>query len=266
MAQRRMFSLKVVDTDSFLDMSPTAQLLYFHLGMRADDDGFVSNPKRIQRMLGVPDDDVTVLATKGFIIPMATSGVCVITHWPMNNLIKSDRHNPTIYQEEFTRLKIEHGTYIIDFGFQNGSKMVPLLEPQVRLGKDRLNITPISPLLHDITSDNDDSAVAVASATLTPNSEKWFTLWHSLMGFPITRRIGENQKSLNGLVKEYGKDSVKQSLEALAYAKKQPKKKQPFFVQYTTSFMKVRDNWDNIQSFMTSEVTETHLTRELIAS
>ena len=143
MAQRRMFSLKVVDTDNFLDMSPTAQNLYFHLGMRADDDGFVANPKKIMKFIGAPDDDMKVLIVKGFIIPMATNGVCVITHWKTNNLIKSDRYTETIYLEEKSRLDEKNGVYgyfsdniVPKIG--NGSKMVPVVEPQVRLGKVRL--------------------------------------------------------------------------------------------------------------------------------
>ena len=60
MANRRMFSLDVVDTDRFLDMSASAQALYFHLGMRADDDGFVNNPKKICRMTGASEDDLRV--------------------------------------------------------------------------------------------------------------------------------------------------------------------------------------------------------------
>src|SRR3990167_156626 len=97
MAQRRMFSLKVIDTDNFLDMSPTAQNLYFHLGMRADDDGFVASPKKIMQICGAPDDDMKVLIAKGFIIPMATNGVSVITHWKVNNLIRPDRYVETEY-------------------------------------------------------------------------------------------------------------------------------------------------------------------------
>lgn len=135
MAQRRMFSLKVIDTDSFLDMSPTAQNLYFHLGMRADDDGFIASPKKIMKMVGAPEDDFRVLVTKGFVVPMATNGVCVISHWKMNNLIKSDRYTETIYLEEKGRLTENNGVYTVDI---MGSKMVPTMEPQVRLGKDRL--------------------------------------------------------------------------------------------------------------------------------
>ena len=86
MAQRRMFSLKVIDTDEFLDMPQSSQLLYFHLAMRADDDGFVSNPKKIMKITGSGDDDAKVLTAKNFIIPFE-SGVCVIRHWRIHNYI-----------------------------------------------------------------------------------------------------------------------------------------------------------------------------------
>lgn len=69
MAKRRMFSLDVVDTDSFLDLPASSQSLYFHLGMRADDDGFVSSPKRITAMVGAAGDDLKLLIAKGFVRP-----------------------------------------------------------------------------------------------------------------------------------------------------------------------------------------------------
>jgi len=135
MAQRRMFSLKVVDTDMFLDMSPTAQNLYFHLAMRADDDGFVSNPKKIAKMVSPADDDLKMLTAKEFIIPFQ-SGVIVIRHWKENNYIQSDRKHDTIYQEEKKLLREENGGIyrLNDSCIQNGYKM----DTEVRLGKVRL--------------------------------------------------------------------------------------------------------------------------------
>ena len=97
MAQRRMFSKNVARTDQFLDMSQSAQNLYFHLGLEADDDGFVS-PKMIMRMLGSTQDDFTMLVIRGFIIPFQ-SGVIVIRHWKINNELKSDRYKPSIRME-----------------------------------------------------------------------------------------------------------------------------------------------------------------------
>ena len=99
MARRRMFSLDVVDTDRFLDMPSSTQALYFHLGMRADDDGFVASPKRTAAMCGCSADDLNLLAAKGFVRPFE-SGVLVIIDWRKNNQIRPDRYTPTQFLEE----------------------------------------------------------------------------------------------------------------------------------------------------------------------
>lgn len=107
MAQRRMFSLQVTDTDKFLDMSASAQALYFHLGMHGDDDGFVGSPRKIARTAGCNDDDLRLLAAKGYIIPFE-SGVVVIADWKINNTLKNDRYHPTLYSTEKSRLTTDH--------------------------------------------------------------------------------------------------------------------------------------------------------------
>lgn len=99
MAQKRMFSLSVVDTDRFLEMPISARLLYYELGMRADDDGFVDNWRKLLLFTGLKEDDLKILITKSFIIPFE-SGVIVIRHWRMNNYLQNDRTKPTIYQNE----------------------------------------------------------------------------------------------------------------------------------------------------------------------
>lgn len=99
MADRRMFSKSIIDSDLFLDMPQSAQCLYFHLGMRADDDGFVNSPKKIQRIIGASNDDFKLLFAKQFVIPFE-SGVVVIKHWKIHNYIQKDRYKPTIHQEE----------------------------------------------------------------------------------------------------------------------------------------------------------------------
>lgn len=106
MAERRMFAKTIIDSDAFLDMSLSTQALYFHLSMRADDDGFVNNPKKIQRMIGCGDDELKMLIAKKFIIPFE-SGICVIKHWRMHNYIRNDRYKETVYTEEKSRLFIE---------------------------------------------------------------------------------------------------------------------------------------------------------------
>lgn len=99
MAQRRMFSKKITDTDKFLEMPLSSQALYFHLNMGADDDGFIDRPKTIQKTIGASDDDMKLLIAKQFIIPFE-SGIVVIKDWRIHNYIRKDTYQPTIYQEE----------------------------------------------------------------------------------------------------------------------------------------------------------------------
>lgn len=132
MAERRMFSKQIISSDKFLDMPLSAQSLYFQLGMQADDDGFVGNPKKIQRMLGASDDDARLLVAKNFLLPFET-GVIVITHWRLHNYIQKDRYKPTIYQAEAQQIRVtKTKEYSLDTKcIHNVSK----LDTQVRLGK-----------------------------------------------------------------------------------------------------------------------------------
>lgn len=136
MAERRMFAKTIIDSDAFLDMPLSTQALYFHLSMRADDEGFVNNPKKIQRMTGASDDDVKLLIAKRFVIPFE-SGVCVIKHWLIHNYIQKDRFKPTVYKDERASLVVKQNkSYsIMDTECIHD---VSRLETQVRLGKDRL--------------------------------------------------------------------------------------------------------------------------------
>ena len=136
MAERRMFAKTIIDSDAFLDMPMSTQALYFHLSMRADDDGFINNPKRIQRMIGASDDDLKLLIAKSFII-VFESGVVVIKHWKIHNYIQSDRYKPTVYAEEKSLLDIKKNkAYTLNSNecIQN----VYITDTQDRLGKDRL--------------------------------------------------------------------------------------------------------------------------------
>ena len=111
MAKRRMFAMTIVDSDAFLDMPLSTQALYFHLNMRADDDGFINNPKKIMRMINTSEDDFRVLIAKSFIINF-DSGVVVIKHWRVHNLFRKDRHQKTSYPDEFETLDVkENGSY-----------------------------------------------------------------------------------------------------------------------------------------------------------
>ena len=145
MAERRMFAKTIIDSDAFIDMPLSTQALYFHLSMRADDDGFINNPKRIQRMIGCADDDLKLLIAKRFILPF-DSGVVVIKHWKIHNYIRNDRYKPTIYGAERAKLRVkENGAYTdnlidgIPLGIPNGYQMDTqdrIEEGEDKIGKD----------------------------------------------------------------------------------------------------------------------------------
>lgn len=119
-----MFTKQIVDSDAFLDMPLSSQCLYFHLNMRADDDGFVNNPRKIQRMVGASDDDLKLLLAKRFILGFE-SGVIVIKHWRMHNLLRKDRYNPTQYQEEKSTLQLKPNGAYTDHGNQLATTWQP---------------------------------------------------------------------------------------------------------------------------------------------
>lgn len=103
MAQKRMFDKTITNSDEFIEMPMSSQVLYFHLSMNADDDGFINNWKSIMRMTGSKEDDLKVLIAKQFIIPFE-SGVIVIKHWRINNFLRKDRHIDTKFQKELSML------------------------------------------------------------------------------------------------------------------------------------------------------------------
>ena len=154
MAERRMFAKSVIDSDLFLDMPPTTQMLYFHLAMRADDDGFINNPRRIQRMIGASDDDMRILIAKQFILTFQ-SGVIVIRHWKIHNYIQKDRYRPSaceekdfIYLDKTKAYEISDTKCIHDVSKEDTDLDAKRVQDgyvgkvrlgKVRLGKDRLD-------------------------------------------------------------------------------------------------------------------------------
>ena len=132
MARRRMFSPDIVCSDAFLDMPTSSRELYFQLGMKADDDGFV-NPRGTMRMCGASEDDLKLIITKRFVLPFE-NGVIVIKHWKINNLVRKDWYRPTQYIEQKKTLYIkENGSYTEDCN--QGTLLVNESLTQVRLGK-----------------------------------------------------------------------------------------------------------------------------------
>lgn len=136
MAERRMFTKRITESDAFLDMPSSTQMLYFHFSMNADDDGFVNNPKKIQKMCGASDDDFKLLIAKSFII-LFDSGIIVIKHWKMHNYIQADRYRPTDYVEEKSMLGIKSNkAYTLDVSKMDTECIQNGYIGKVSIGKD----------------------------------------------------------------------------------------------------------------------------------
>lgn len=174
MANRRMFSKTVTETDSFYSLSAKAQSLYFHLAMNADDDGCVSSPVR---SCGADGKTLRVLEQNGYIFRFE-SGLVVIADWHVHNLLRKDRYTKSVYQEELSRLvKDESGRYFLAelvakrlpngaiTGCQDGCQTVTPVKDRIgkgSLGKDRID---------EESSDEDSSTKppAAAAATAPPH-------------------------------------------------------------------------------------------------
>lgn len=225
MAQKRMFSLKIVDTDAFLDMPQGSQLLYFHLAMRADDDGFVSNPKKIMKISNSADDDMKVLVAKEFIIPFER-GVCVIKHWLVHNIIRQDRYIETEHIEEKNKLALNKGKYeIIENVLPLGNQMAP----QIRLDKIRL----------------DKNSIADKSAKKTKFSSLGGSVLKSFEEIDPKNKTYYNNKTQRSacdfLIEEYGLDKVLQAIKILP----QINTKKLYIKQITTPY-ELKENWIKI--------------------
>lgn len=205
MAERRMFSKTIIDSDAFLDMPLSTQSLYFHLSMRADDDGFINNPKKIQRMIGCSDDDIKLLFAKRFVIPFE-SGVCVIKHWRIHNYIRTDRYKETVYKEEKDQLILkDNNAYSLnDVGIPNGIPSVDQMETQVRLGKVRLGKVSIDNSIINNT----------CSSELQPIIDKWNAL--GLQNLKFINSGTKRHIMLQARIKEYGIDAIISAIESIS--------------------------------------------------
>lgn len=150
MANRRMFAKTIIDSDAFLEMPTSTQCLYFHLSMRADDEGFINNPKKIQRIVGASEDDLKLLIMKRFLIPFE-SGIVVIKHWKIHNYIQKDRFHETSYLEEKAQLYVkENDVYTLD-----SNKGVPCIQDVSKIKKNVSNVYPTC--IQDVSMLNEDS-------------------------------------------------------------------------------------------------------------
>ena len=202
MAERRMFAKTIIDSDAFLDMPQSTQLLYFHLSMRADDDGFINNPKSIMRNVKCNDDDLTLLAAKKFIINFG-SGIVVIKHWKIHNYIAKDRYKETKYKQEKSMLSLdENNSYTLEENDMYTECIQPVYEmdTQVRLGKDRLG-----------KDNNIISKDIISSTKVQPVIDKWNSL--NLQKLVCIKEGTNRYKLLNARIKDYGMDSVLKAID-----------------------------------------------------
>ena len=202
MAERRMFAKTIIDSDAFLEMPMTAQLLYFHLSMRGDDDGFINKPKAIMRLCGAKDDDLKILFAKKFVIPF-DSGVVVIKHWKIHNYIRKDTYTETKYKEEKALLELdENNSYrIADAApLQLRDESVTSPSTQVRLGKDRLGKDRLG-----------EGSVAPATATATEENQL------KLIGGDLGKNVVYlTDRQLGDLMDRLGLDAFNRYVERLA--------------------------------------------------
>ena len=128
MAEKRMLSSQIIGSDAFLDLPLTAQALYMHLNINADDDGFINSPKRVQRMIGASESDLNLLYEKRFLLRFE-SGAAVIKHWFINNTIRNDRKKGTVYTDELAQLKIKpNGAYTLANDGQSAGNRRPIVK------------------------------------------------------------------------------------------------------------------------------------------
>ena len=185
MAERRMFAKSIIDSDAFLDMPITAQLLYFHLAMRADDDGFVNKPKSIMKQIGCRDDDIKILIGKKFVISFP-DGIVVIKHWRIHNYIRKDTYNETNYKEDKALLALDENKA---YTTTDGLRQLPVdgSSTQVRLGKDRLG------------KDKD---------TIIENFDKFVDAWNKLGLSKVQKLTDTRKRALRNRIKDFGEDGV----------------------------------------------------------
>lgn len=219
MAERRMFSKTIIDSDAFLDMPLSTQCLYFHLSMRADDDGFINNPKKIQRIIGCSDDDMKILCAKSFIIPFE-SGIVVIKHWKIHNYIRSDRYKETNYQEEKSMLSIkENGSYTL--GIPNDIPMVASRVTQDRIGKDRIGKDSLDNE-NDSVMTNHDKEEKIITNHDEYRADKNYKYSETSVKKVTKKTYGQDQNvklsddEYSRLVSEYGKEKTDMAIEFLS--------------------------------------------------
>lgn len=230
LAQKRMFTMKIVDSDAFLDMPLSTQCLYFHLNMRADDDGFIGNPKRIMKIIGASEDDLRLLIAKRFVLTFE-DGVIVIKHWRMHNTLSRDRYAETSYTDEKKMLLLkDNGSYSLTGG--NPIDDTRLIERSGRQTQQRRNKDATKTLSDidkglDIELDKDkekDNNLIVSKDTIRQTDvRRVIEEWNKLqdVGIAPIRDIKPASKRcqmLKGRIREYGMDDLLKAMDNIRHS------------------------------------------------
>lgn len=230
MADKRMFSKKLVDTDMFLDMPATARLLYYDLAMRADDDGFVGSPRGIMRSTGATNDDMNILLMRRFVLSFDT-GVIVIRHWRLHNYIQKDRYKPTTYTNEMAMLSADDkGVYELDTKcIQPVSKPCPQVRDRLEIGqnRERIEIGQVSISAHQGVSE-----VVVE----TP----FDTFWRE---YPNKKNKGTARKAFEKAMKKTTFDTIMNAVRVQKQSR-QWLKNGGEFIPYPSSWLNA-EGWEN---------------------
>ena len=216
MAQKRMFTMKIVDSDAFLEMPLSTQCLYFHLNMRADDDGFIGNTKRIMKITGASEDDLRLLIAKRFVLTFE-DGVIVIKHWRMHNTLSRDRYAETSYTDEKKMLLLkDNGSYSLTGG--NPIDDTRLIErsgrqTQQRRNKDATKTHSDKGLDIDKDIEKDNNLIVSKDTIRQTDVRRVIEEWNKLQNVGINpiRDIKPSSKRcqlLKGRIREYGIDEV----------------------------------------------------------
>lgn len=237
MANKRMFTMKIVDTDAFLDMPLSTQCLYFHLNMRADDDGFIGNPKRIEKIIGANDDDLKLLIAKRFVI-LFDDGVIVIKHWRMHNTLSRDRYIETSYTDEKKKLLLkDNGSYsltngnsiddtkLIERSNRQTQKRRKIDEQKTHSGKDigldkDLELDLDTELDKDKEKDINDLIVSKDTICQT-DIQRTIDEWNTLEEFgitPVKRMTPKREQAVKARIRQNHMDDILEAIENIRHS------------------------------------------------
>ena len=219
MAHKRMFSKDVTGSDAFRDMPTSTQALYFHLGMEADDDGFLGNFKSLMRGVGATDDDLKILISKRFLL-QCEEGIIVIKHWLINNTVRRDRYHETKYlKQKKSLITKENGAYTD--GLQVGKPLVNHLATEKRIEEDRI----------------EEDSIATQALRIDQGVIDTITNFKEIN--PSYERLYSNKTQRDAadrLQKKYGSEKVARMVEACQKALGEP-----YAPKITTPFQLERD-------------------------